>query len=266
MTSRRPPSSGDDRALTGRRVRTPPTGVPADAEVVDPLGRTVEDMVADEDALTPPPVMVAELRHQLQSRGHINVEQLEMAEVIAERVMQSVQHMHRLQSNRLMQVAQAAPGSELTHKRIAELETFRDEFRQWRLGLTGVDERNGRLGRMDQALKDQRCDLEDEIAQLRKDVGTSEEAATVRAVAGAVKAIKARTWAAIAAAVVAVGGGSYGVITRDEARDAAVRADARIQVRLEIFEQGLQRLVERVDRLVGRRSPSSDSDQPTRNP
>jgi hypothetical protein len=273
--TRRPPSSGDDRALAGLRARTPAAGVP----VVDPLARTVEDLPQHlDDVLTPPPVMVAELRSQLQSRGDLNVEHLEMAEAIAERVMQSVLHMHQLQSNRLMQVAQAAPGSEHSARRLAELETWKREMIEWRLKLSGVDDRNGRLGRMDQAFADLRCDLEAADkdlrkdmeaadAAIRKDIGSPEEAATVRQVAGAVKSIGKRTWVAITAAVLAAGGGGYGVLTRDQARDAAVRADARMEVRLEVVEQGFLRLVERVDRIVSRgRSAAPDPDQPARNP
>src|SRR5574338_593307 len=178
--TKRPPTSDVARALVGRR--TPPTGV-----AVDPLARTVEDLPEQlDDNLTPPPMMVAELRSHLQSRGDLNVEHLEMAEAIAERVMQSVLHMHQLQSNRLMQVAQAAPGSERTSTRLAELETWRKQTDEWRLKLTGVDDRNGRIGRIDQALADQRCDLEAEIEKVRKDFGTHDEAATVRGVASAV--------------------------------------------------------------------------------
>lgn len=267
MTPKRPPTSDADRALTGRgRAATPRAGVP----VVDELAATADDIGGSyDDELTPPPVMVEEIRGQLASRGDLNVEHLEMATLVAERVMQTVMHAHQLQSNRLMQVAQASPGSEQTARRLAELETWRkNEMDPWRLKLTGVDERNGRLGRIDQAIRDQRCDIESELEQLRRDVGTAEEAAATRNLAQAVKAIKARMWAAIAAALVALGGGGYAVKTRDEARDAAVRADARQELRLEVLEQGFLRVSERIDRFFSGRSRAapSDPEQPTRTP
>jgi hypothetical protein len=271
--TRRPPTSGDDRALSGHRARTPAAGVP-----VDPLATTTEDIDASFDALTPPPQMVEEIRAQLSSRG-LDVEQLELGDTIAtlvgERLGRSMMHAHKIAMDRLLQVAKASPGSELAAKRLAELETWRAEMRDWRLRLTGVDERDGRLGRLDHAIAEHvatleraieglRCDLEEADAKLRADVGTSEEAAEVRGLARTVKSIKARTWAAIVGAVLAAGGGGYGVLTRDQARDASVRADARQELRLEVLEQGLQRLGERIDQLFSRRV--RDPDQPTRTP
>lgn len=261
--TRRPPTSDSDRALLGRvRVATPRAGVP-----VDPLDTTVEEF----DALTPPPQIVDDVIGRLLARHDLTPADAALARTIVEvavgRIGEHLAHAHEIMNNRLLQVAAGAPAGDRTLARLAALETWRDnDVNPWRLHLTGVDDRNGRIGRIDQTIKNLRCDLEAADEALRADIGSPEEAATVRQVAGAVKSIGKRTWVAITAAVLAAGGGGYGVLTRDQARDAAVRADARLEIRLEVFEQWLLRLGERLDNFISRGRIRAADDQPTRNP
>jgi hypothetical protein len=235
------------------RARTPVTGTP-----IDELAETGEALPGQEfEALTPPPVLVDEVVHQLAARSDFSPQDLELARVVAEtvalRIGQSVRHAHQMQNDRLLEVAHAAPGSERTAVRLAEIETWRKtEVDPWRLRLTGVDDGNGRLGRMDRRIDD-----------LREDVGTSEQAAATRAGAALALSAKKRLWAALGAAAFALGTAGYGLFTaRDQARDAAARAAAQYEVRLQHVERRLEKHEDVLLRR-GRMTPAPDNDPRT---
>lgn len=114
--------------------------------------------------------------------------------------------------------------------RLAELEVRADAIEDWRATLTGVDDRNGRVGRLDAA-----------VAELRKDVGPPDEARLNRDAAADLRSIKRRLRAAVVFAALSVGGGAWGVIqARDAARDAAIRAEARTSGRLDHLEDSVR--------------------------
>jgi len=66
---------------------------------------------------------------------------------------------------------EAATRSAPTNMRLATLETWRLDIDRWRLRLTGVDDTNGKIGKLGET-----------IAELRRDVGDRKECERVRAV------------------------------------------------------------------------------------
>lgn len=101
--------------------------------------------------------------------------------------------------------------------RLANLETWRaGDVDPWRLRLTGVADTNGRMGRMDAT-----------VAELRKDLGTSEERRKEREAVASLRGDRKRVVAIITAAAVALGGGIYTIRDRYDAAVEARGADAQ---------------------------------------
>ena len=139
----------------------------------------------------------------------------------------------------------AAPvATDRAFARLAAIETWREhEIDPWRRRLTGYDDRNGRLGRMDARIEANHADVLAAIAELRADVGTSEEARATRESAAFVNAGRRRLVAAMMFAATAAGGAVWGVIkSRDAAREAAVRADAKAEAWRHQIEIDIARL------------------------
>lgn len=97
--------------------------------------------------------------------------------------------------------------------RIGEIAGRVRELESWRLTLTGVADRNGRIGK-----------LAEDVADLRADVGTSEERRTERAVIAAVRWARGKMLAAIGAIGVLIGGAAYSI---KAGYDAAAEARGR---------------------------------------
>lgn len=168
---------------------------------------------------------------QLRARDDIGVRDMEVARAVLESVaVQLARH--------------GRPPGRADTIRLAQLETWRAEVDAWRLRLTGVDEANGRLGKLTRS-----------IEGLREDVGTSEQAATTRAIAVNVKAWRKRTVAALGAAALAIGGAGYKFLI---ARDASVAAAARAAGRLELRLDHVEARLDRHDRVL-LRSPRRDA-------
>ena len=129
--------------------------------------------------------------------------------------------------------------------RIVSLETRCDACEARWLRLQGVDERNGRIGRLDQRVEDHHADVLALIAELRADVGTADER---RAERGQVRQIAAfRKWslAKLLGASATIAAALYGYVrVRDDARTAAAAAAARTEIRIEHVEATTNRLLD----------------------
>lgn len=143
-------------------------------------------------------------------------------------------------ARQLEQARHAAMG---TPRRLAALEAARQEVDAWRLRVAGVDERNGRLGRIDAAIADLRADLgtEDErrtelaeLAALRADLGTTKDRERERKVVSAIRWTTAKVLALLGAAGLAAGGG---VVATLRARAAMEAVDARHAGALDAHER-----------------------------
>jgi len=102
--------------------------------------------------------------------------------------------------------------------RVAALEEARRETDRWRLVLTGLDDRNGRLGRLDAT-----------IGSLRYDLGSSDERRAERATIGSLRWAGTKVMAGVVAIGVIVGGaamslrGRYDSMVEARVRDAEWR-------------------------------------------
>lgn len=134
--------------------------------------------------------------------------------------------------------------------RVAELETWREQMDAYRLGLSGVADENGRLGKMDRR-----------IDKLREDVGDSAECRTVRETAADIRTGKRRLWAAVAFAASAVGASGWGLL---KSRDENIAAAARAADRLDRIERDVERNRRDLDRLIYPHVPFTPD--PTREP
>lgn len=226
------------------RQRTPAAGVPvtppaprADLSVGTPW-------TEDFDDLTPPPQLLEELLSDVNRRVAMSPRDQILIAVVAERLLDRIGKVHKLGTDRLLEVAQAAPSSDRTNVRIADLETWRADMVRWRLQLTGIADDNGRLGKLDRT-----------VATLREDVGDKHECNLVRESASTVRTVRNRMLAMIATAATAVGASGYGLImSRDASRDAAIRSSTRLTARLEAVERDLERSREYI-RIVFERMP-----------
>jgi hypothetical protein len=222
MTDERDRRTKGHRDHARERTRTPVQGVPA---APDPV-------IADWEGLTPPTVMIDELS---ASFDNPTPRELAMVSALVRRFADHTKHAHQTQANRLLQAFQAmsaAPSSDRSNVRIAELETWRRNIDEWRLRLTGAADTNGRLGEMTRT-----------IESLRDDVGTPKEAREVREAAHTVSGVRRRMTAAVIAAGFAVGGSAWGLLkSRDSSREAAARASERLKVRIENVEHLLDKL------------------------
>jgi hypothetical protein len=159
--------------------------------------------------------IVAELHHATE--GGLTLRERELAAAVAGAV---VRRLPGLLANRPDNI------------RLAELETWRKDADAWRLKLTGADDRNGRIGRQDQAL-----------AELRRDVGTREARELERAAAATVTGVRRKLIAAAGSAVVALVAAGWALYRSDRAaRDIAAAGAARIETRLEAHEKTFDRL------------------------
>lgn len=102
--------------------------------------------------------------------------------------------------------------------RVAALEISRQELERWRLVLTGLDDRNGRLGRLDAT-----------VAALRCDLGSSDDRRSERATIGSLRWAGTKVMAGVVAVGVIVGGaamslrGRYDAMVEARVRDAEWR-------------------------------------------
>lgn len=138
-----------------------------------------------------------------------------MASVIAARVARQLEHAHR--------------ASSATPRRLVQLETRLADVDAWRLRIAGVAERNGRLGKVDE-----------QLADLRADVGTSDERRVERATVRAVKWTTAKVLGLIAAAGLIAGGGVWQTL---RAREAIAAAEGRRSGELDEHERTQDRLI-----------------------
>lgn len=143
--------------------------------------------------------------------------------------------------------------AEYHEQRIGKLEARADvNDARWQR-LAGVDETNGRLGRMDRALDGERGErvagdvavrvaFNAAVAELRADVGTAKERKEEREAAALVTgaAKRGKKWIAAAVALV-LGGGGYGVHVY-ESHDAALAAAARLRQRIDNHDTDIGRL------------------------
>lgn len=120
-------------------------------------------------------------------------------------------------------------------RRVRELEATVAEHEAKHLRLTGANEGNGRVGT-----------LARDVAELRKDVGTGEDAAANRATAKTVRSISRRLVASLVAAAGALGGTGYVLLGR---HDSSTAAAARLELRLEQCESANRATSQRLDGL-----------------
>lgn len=117
-----------------------------------------------------------------------------------------------------------------TNLRIANLETWKLDVDRWRLKLTGLDDGNGRIGR-----------LADDVHELRGDVGDRKECARVRAAADLVDTGRRRVIAAVITAGLALGGAVWAMIrTRDREVAQATIQRMELELRVRNLEQRLE--------------------------
>jgi hypothetical protein len=144
------------------------------------------------------------------------------------------------------------------NQRLAILETWRShEIDPWRRRLTGDDERNGRVGRMDRRIEDNHTEVTAAIEALRADVGPSDERKAEREQSKAIASFKRWSIAKLLGAIGAIAVAAYGYLkVRDEARDAAsaakaaaAAAEARTETRLGHVEMTLGKVL---DQLLNR--------------
>lgn len=177
------------------------------------------------------------------------VEDLDQRSRLSKRERELARDVALLVAERLPDVIRARPDN----LRLAEVETRAKALEDWRLKTAGVDDRNGRLGRMDQAIAGNREQLEEALvavraelaaarAELRADIGTAEERKAERAAASLVNGAVRRYRLALGAVVtVVLGGAGYGVWRM---RDDASRASGRLEQRLNQYDVDINRLYE----------------------
>lgn len=235
-------------------ARTPAFGVIGSRESMPrPVDRDERDVVTKQthdEQLTPTPVALGKIIAGMRADGRLPPSAQEIAEEVARSLVPLMieRHAkgHRLTTDRLMEVAAAAPSSDRMLTRVANLETWRIGLDEWRLKLTGVADTNGRMGNMDRV-----------VAKLREDVGTPSECVAVRETVNVLRNAQRKSWAAVVAAFIAVAGSAWGLVkSRDENIAAATRATARI----ETLERDLERI--RVDVRSAFRLPFSGVAQP----
>ncbi len=226
----------------------------------DPLhrGHDERDVVTarldDDDRLTPSPValgrIIAALRadQSMSSTSHDVAE--EIAHAIVPMLLERIAKSHQINTNRTLELQQASPESPHTSVRMANLETWRKDTDAWRLKLTGVADSNGRMGNLDRT-----------VAKLREDVGDPSECKAVRETSSAVRKMQAKSWAAVAGAVLAVAGSAWGLV---KSRDENIAAAARASQRIDTIERDIALTREDI-RIVFQRLPflgsASTSDQ-----
>lgn len=133
------------------------------------------------------------------------------------------------------------PRSRADNVRLSDLEGWRaNEITPWKLRLTGVDERNGRLGRLDARVEANHADILAVLAELREDVGTRQERAAERATIAPLAGVRHKLLASVGAAVIAAGSAAWGWRNADR---AAASAEARTALRLEHVESTTNRLL-----------------------
>lgn len=232
-------------------ARTPAFGVIGSRESLPrTAARDERDVVTqqtNDEHLTPTPVALGKIIAEMRADGRLPPSTQDIAEEIARSmvplVLDRIAKGHRLTTDRIMEVAAAAPTSDRMLTRVANLETWRIGIDDWRLKLTGVADTNGRMGNMDRVL-----------SKLREDVGTPSECAAVRETVNVLRNAQRKSWAAVVAAFIAVAGSAWGLVkSRDENIAAATRAAARVDT----IERDLERL--RVDVRSAFRLPFAGS-------
>ena len=168
-------------------------------------------------------------------------------------------------------VAQALPGlikARPDNGRLADLEHWREATDQWRLKLTGVDDGNGRIGRLDRRIDDLEKELLAKLdavcaqftaaaADLRRDVGTPKEREAEKKASATVAGVRRKLVATVSAAVVAVGGGGWAAYkATTAAKEAAAFTAGRIEARLDAHDRALDWLFQGAPRpLPAPRTP-----------
>lgn len=188
------------------------------------LDDTAEDLEAE---VTPIADLAADIRTAIDERVTLTPREAELrdafVDVAAARLARHLENAHRATS--------------ATPRRLAQLEAWRADVDPWRLRIAGVAERNGRLGRLDQDVADLREDLgtgderraeRAELAALRADVGTPEERQAERRIVRGIRWTTAKVLALIAAAGTLAGGGLWQTLrARADAREAIARAQGQ---------------------------------------
>lgn len=187
------------------------------------VGGGLDDTIDDE--ATPLPVMAAEILSRVEGRLLMSPREREIADAISDELVARVGEYIA----RARHVADAIP------RRLAVLELHRAELDKWRLALTGVADRNGRIG-----------ELHERVDDLHEALGGPDEAKVTRTIAADVRAIRRRLTAAALSAAAAIGVAAWGLIG---SHDAGVAAAARLQMRLDAAERQISWLL---DRVVGR--------------
>jgi hypothetical protein len=241
-TDDRPPRR-PHRDFAGDHLRSgPPTPQPTDwdeRDVITPLHDA-------DDTLTPTPAALGKVIDALRAEGRLSAPAHEVAEEIAKTIvpmlLDRMGRSHRITTDRILEVAAAAPSSDRTLVRLAGLETWREDHDKWRARLTGAADSNGRIGNLDRT-----------IAALRHDVGDEAECKAVRETVGAVRAVQRKMVAAIGAAALAGAASAWGL---GKSRDENIAAAARAAHRLETIERDLDRIYQRLPFL----GPASNPD------
>ena len=150
--------------------------------------------------------------HEIDSLlGGLSPRERDIAQVTADVVTAYVAQVPRLR----------APDARVTALEIAK----RENDERW-LRLVGAAESNGRLGRMTA-----------EVAALRADIGTPDQARATREAVDLVRGVRRKLLAAVGAALLAIGGSAWGLISAtSDAHAAASAAAARTDARLDMIE------------------------------
>lgn len=178
-----------------------------------------------------------EIRRGVASRVDDAVEEIDRELTLTDRERAIAQVAARVTAREVQGVIRDAlpPGFRL---RLAQLETHAKETNQHRLNLTGVDDRNGRFGRLEQRVEAHHAEVTAAIAAVRADLGTPQERIEERAITRALATAKKWALAKLLGFVVAAATAIYGYLQlRDDARSAAAAATARTETRLEHLEK-----------------------------
>lgn len=186
-------------------------------------------------------------RQVLEDSADRLVQELDQRRNLTKRERELARDVAMLVAERLPDVIRQRPDN----LRLAEVEQRATNLEAWRLKTSGVDDSNGRLGRMDRAIAACREDAEEGLvrvraelaaaqAELRKDIGTPEQRDAERAAAAIVNGTVRRYKLTFGAAVTLVlTGGGYAVW---RSLDNASRAEARLEQRLHQHDVDVDRL------------------------